>query len=111
MRIASAALTSDLDLNAVLQHVVDPAASWSMLAMLALGVLNTEGTEIEQFITAGHSQRNAIRALAPFPRGHGLLGAIIKERRPIRWTTSQRTRGQPAIPAITPICTRFWACR
>ncbi len=49
----------------------------------ALGVLNVEGTEIEQFITAGIPSKMRAR-IGPFPRGHGLLGAIIKEGRAIR---------------------------
>jgi signal transduction histidine kinase len=83
MRAAASALTSDLDLNAVLQKVVDLSRELVNARYAALGVLNAEGTEIEQFITAGISSKQRAR-IGPFPRGRGLLGAIIKEGRPIR---------------------------
>jgi signal transduction histidine kinase len=83
MRAASSALTSELDLSVVLQKVVDLSCELVNARYAALGVLNVDGTEIEQFITAGIP--NKMRAsIGPFPRGHGLLGAIIEEGRSIR---------------------------
>ena len=83
MRAASSALTSELDLSATLQKVVNLSRELVNARYAALGVLNAEGTEIEQFITAGIPSKMRAR-IGPFPRGHGLLGAIIKEGRSIR---------------------------
>jgi len=97
MRAASSALTSELDLNAVLQKVVDLSLELVNARYAALGVLNPEGTEIEQFITAGIPREMRAR-IGPFPRGHGLLGAIIEEGRSIRVdniAADPRSTGEP----------------
>ena len=74
---------SDLDLPDVLQHIVEGARELVGARYAALGVLDQTGTYLVDFITAGldDGQRALIGAL---PKGHGILGALIVDPRPIR---------------------------
>lgn len=80
---AAVTLTTELDLPAVLQKVVQLARELVHAQYGALGVLADDGRYIEQFITSGITpeQRKKLGAL---PRGHGLLGVLIHEGKPIR---------------------------
>lgn len=75
-------LTADLALDAVLQKVVDVSAQLVHARYGALGVLGDDGY-IHQFITTGISDADRARLGHP-PRGHGLLGVVIRERQPLR---------------------------
>lgn len=80
---AAIALTTELDLNTVLQKVVDLARTLVNAQYGALGVLQEDGKFIEQFITSGISPQQRAQMGVP-PRGHGLLGALIHEGTTIR---------------------------
>lgn len=49
----------------------------------ALGVLDPEGRELERFIYLGIDEETR-RAIGPLPRGHGLLGELIRNPEPLR---------------------------
>lgn len=83
LRDAALTLTTELDLGVVLQKVVDLARSLVQAKYGALGVLDDTGEQIEQFITSGITPEQRARIGAP-PRGHGLLGLLIKEGTSIR---------------------------
>lgn len=83
LRSAALTLTTELDLATVLQRVVDLARGLVDARYGALGVLDENGEYIEQFITSGITPEQRALLGAP-PRGHGLLGALIKEGTPIR---------------------------
>lgn len=74
---------SDLDLEAVLRHIVESAVSLVDARYGALGVLDETGTSLAQFITVGLEDQ-AYNAIGPLPKGHGILGLLIVEPRPIR---------------------------
>jgi two-component system, NarL family, sensor histidine kinase DevS len=83
LREAALSLTTELDMGHVLQKVVDLSRSLVNARYAALGVLDDAGESIEQFITTGIDP--VLRAqMGELPRGHGLLGALIKEGNPIR---------------------------
>lgn len=75
-------LASELSLPVVLQRIVDLAAEVAEARYGALGVVGGDG-RITDFITTGLSsgQREAIGTL---PHGEGILGALIKDARPLR---------------------------
>lgn len=79
---AAVALTTELDVGAVLQKVVDLARDLVSAQYGALGVLDAEGRFIEQFITSGITPEQRAK-LGELPRGHGLLGVLIHEGKPI----------------------------
>jgi signal transduction histidine kinase len=80
---AGIALNSELSLDALLQKVVDAAASLTGAKYAALGVIDESGGALERFITAGidPETRTAIGAL---PIGRGILGVLISDARPLR---------------------------
>src|SRR5438552_8543086 len=83
LREASLALTTELDLQTVLQKVVDLARGLVRARYGALGVLEENGVYIQQFITSGITPEQRALLGEP-PRGHGLLGVLIREGTPIR---------------------------
>lgn len=74
---------SDLDQPAVLKRIVESAAFLVDARYGALGVLNEESPELAQFITSGLDDAD-INKIGPFPKGHGILGLLIAEPRPLR---------------------------
>lgn len=80
---AAIALTTELDLSTVLQKVIDLSRGLVGARYGALGVLQENGQFIEQFITSGLAPEQRA-ALGDLPRGHGLLGALIHDGKPIR---------------------------
>lgn len=94
---AAVVLTTELELQAVLQKVVDLAHNLVGAHYGALGVLQPDGRFIEQFITVGiDPEQRAI--MGELPRGHGLLGVLIREGKPLRIPdigTDERSVGFP----------------
>ena len=74
---------SDLDLPSVLRHIVESAVALVDARYGALGVLDESGTSLSEFITVGLDEE-ARRRIGPLPKGHGILGLLIREPRPIR---------------------------
>lgn len=101
---ASIALTTEHDLTAVLQKVVDLSRALLNAKYGALGLLGEDGSTIAQLITSGLSPASRAR-MDHFPRTHGLLGVPIVEHRPVRVDSiadDPRARGFPANhPAMT----------
>jgi signal transduction histidine kinase len=80
---AGMALASELSLDAVLLRIVELAVDLTGARYGALGVLTPDGGSIEEFITVGITAEERA-ALGDPPTGHGLLGALIREARPLR---------------------------
>ena len=74
---------SDLDLETVLRRIVDSAVSLVDARYGALGVLDESGTSLSQFLTVGMDDET-YRAIGPLPKGHGILGLLIRDPKPIR---------------------------
>jgi signal transduction protein with GAF and PtsI domain len=80
---AGIAIVSQHDLKDVLQQVVDAARQVVDARYAALGVLADDGQSLVEFVTSGIDEADRQR-IGPLPRGHGLLGAVIREAKPIR---------------------------
>ncbi len=76
-------LLAELDLEAVLEHVLDAAVELTGARYAALGVLNRERTGLERFLTRGISEEES-RRIGELPRGRGVLGVLITDPRPLR---------------------------
>jgi signal transduction histidine kinase len=74
---------SDLDLPSVLRHIVESAVALVDVRYGALGVLDETGTSLAEFITVGIDEDDR-RLIGPLPKGHGILGLLIREPKPIR---------------------------
>jgi signal transduction histidine kinase len=73
---------TDLDLHSTLQRIVIAACRLTDAQYAALGVIGPDRTLVE-FITHGMSPENH-RLIGELPRGHGVLGLLIQDPRPIR---------------------------
>ena len=80
---AGALLTSELSLEGVIQQTVNIAAEVIGARYAAIGVLAPDGRVLESFTTYGITPEERARIGAP-PRGHGILGLVIREPRVIR---------------------------
>jgi signal transduction histidine kinase len=80
---AGTLLVSELSLEGVLEHTVQIAASVIGAKYAAIGVLAPDGRTIEKFHTHGMSEAERA-AIGPPPRGHGILGLVIREACVIR---------------------------
>ncbi len=84
-RLLDAVLTvgSDLDLPTVLHRIVETATDLVDARYGALGVLDESRTRLSQFITVGIDDDDRA-AIGDLPKGHGILGLLITDPRPIR---------------------------
>ncbi|MCA9873618.1 MAG: GAF domain-containing sensor histidine kinase [Ardenticatenaceae bacterium] len=79
---AALAIAAELTLEKVLKQIVDSARDLVGAQYAALGVPNAEG-RLETFVYSGMPTELA-RRIPHLPEGHGLLGALITDPRPIR---------------------------
>lgn len=87
--LASLSLASEPSLGGVLQRVVAIAAEVIGARYAAIGVLGPDGRMLESFTTHGISDEDRAR-IGPPPRGHGILGLVIREAKPIRLPDLER---------------------
>ena len=81
--VAASSLITEVSLEGVLQRVVEIAAEVIGAQYAAIGVLAPDGRLLESFTTYGMDAE--LRAkIGPLPRGHGILGLVIRAARPIR---------------------------
>jgi two-component system sensor histidine kinase DevS len=102
---AAVSLTSDLTLEAVLQKVVDLSREVVSARYGALGVLGSRG-EIERFITSGISAEERSR-IGAAPQGKGVLGALLREGKPLRIADLSRDSRSAGFPPQHPTMTSF----
>jgi GAF domain-containing protein len=99
------ALVSELDLEAVLEQVLETARDLTSARYAALGILDENKSELERFLTVGLDDEMR-RTIGPLPRGHGVLGELIRDPKPLRLpdvTAHPRSYGFP--PGHPPMTT------
>lgn len=74
---------SDLDVDVVLERVLEAARALTGARYAALGILDRSRSELDRFITAGLDEETR-RHIGALPRGRGVLGESIADRRPLR---------------------------
>ncbi len=74
---------SDLSLPDVLRRIVDAAVELVDARYGALGVLDENQHALSEFVNVGLRTEQSIE-IGPLPQGHGILGLLIVEPRPIR---------------------------
>ena len=80
---AGIALTQELSLDAVLEKLVETAASLTGAQYAALGVLDPAGSHLERFVTTGLDDETRA-AIGDLPRGGGILGVLIRDPQTLR---------------------------
>jgi signal transduction histidine kinase len=78
---AALAIASELHPDSVLQSITDSARQVVPAKYAALGVADDNG-RVHTFITSGLTHRERL-AIGEIPRGHGLIGALIKDGTPL----------------------------
>lgn len=107
---AGTAIVSEHELEGVLQRVVDSARFVVGARYAALGVLSSDAAAdppaLVQFVTSGvtDAERHAIGAA---PTGRGVLGAVIRERRPLRLSRLSDDPRSVGFPPHHPSMTSF----
>jgi signal transduction histidine kinase len=74
---------SELELPVVLRRIVEAATDLVDAAYGALGVLDEDGVGLAEFVWTGLTDEQ-FRAIGELPKGHGILGVLIVDPRPIR---------------------------
>jgi signal transduction histidine kinase len=80
---ATIRITAEHELDKVLQSVVDSAREVIGARYAALGILSIDGVELETFVASGIPQMQRSK-IGDAPTGKGVLGAVIKDPRPLR---------------------------
>jgi signal transduction histidine kinase len=76
-------LVGELDLESVLDRVLSVARELTGARYAALGILDERRTELERFLVSGIDEETQ-RAIGELPRGHGILGELIRRPQPLR---------------------------
>lgn len=102
---ANRAVVSHLELPTVLRTIAEAAVELVGARYGALGVI-AEGGGLEQFIHVGMAPDDVER-IGHLPEGHGLLGALIDDPRPIRIDSIAGDPRSAGFPAGHPPMTAF----
>ena len=76
-------LASDLELPSMLRRITEAAAELVDARYGALGVLDATKTRLAEFITIGIDDAGR-HAIGHLPEGHGILGLLIVDAKPLR---------------------------
>ena len=76
-------ILSQLDLDTVLERVLEAARDLTGSRYAALGVLDASRSELSRFLTRGIDEETRTQ-IGPLPRGHGVLGELIRNPVPLR---------------------------
>ncbi len=99
-------LVTELDLVAVLDRVLHTAREITGARYAALGILNEQRTELEQFLTSGVDEQTQ-RAIGALPRGRGVLGELIAHPEPLRLTDVGQHPSSYGFPVGHPVMRSF----
>jgi signal transduction histidine kinase len=95
--VAGIALASEGSLDDLLRRLLGLAAELTGARYAALGVIAPDRSGLERFLTRGLDAETEA-AIGSAPRGHGILGALIREAKPLRLhdlTSDPRSAGVP----------------
>ena len=99
-------LVTELELGKVLGTVLQTAREITGARYAALGILNEERTELEQFLTSGLDEQTK-RVIGDLPRGRGVLGALIEHQQPLRLAEVGQHASSYGFPAGHPVMRSF----
>lgn len=102
---ATQAISSDLELPSALRNVVEVACDLASASFGAIGVISPDGM-LGEFIHVGFSDAT-VAALGAPPSGHGLLGAVIADEKPIRLEHLSRDERSIGFPHAHPPMENF----
>jgi signal transduction histidine kinase len=103
---AVVAIGSGLDLRTTLHRIVELATDLVDARYGALGVLDPAGERLAEFLTVGIDDE-ARRSIGHLPEGHGILGVLILDARPLRLSDLSRHPESAGFPPNHPPMTSF----
>lgn len=80
---AVVSIGTGLELSTTLRLIIEAATSLADARYGALGVLDVAGTALSEFITVGIDEPTRAE-IGDLPKGHGILGLLIAQPRPLR---------------------------
>jgi len=98
-------LVAELEVEALLHHVLDTARELTGARYAALGILDEGKQELERFLFIGIDEETR-RQIGPLPRGQGVLGELIRRPEPLRLPdVAQHPRSYGFPPGHPPMTT------
>jgi signal transduction histidine kinase len=99
-------LVAERDLETLLMRVVEAARELTGARYAALGVLDASKRQLERFLYLGVDEQTRT-AIGPLPRGHGILGELIRHPEPLRLRRISDHPRSYGFPAHHPKMTTF----
>jgi signal transduction histidine kinase len=99
-------LVTELDLDVVLDRVLETAREVTGARYAALGILNEQRTELQQFLTTGVDEQTK-RAIGDLPRGRGVLGTLIEHQQVLRLADVGQHPSSYGFPVGHPVMRSF----
>jgi len=103
---AGRSVVSERELEAVLDRLLAYARELTGAQYAAIGILDESREKLADFITAG-IEPEAHRSIGALPRGHGVLGLLISDPRPLRLTDVSAHARSYGFPTAHPRMTTF----
>lgn len=102
-------LSSELSLEALLRKLIETAVGLTGARYGALGVIDQAGTGLDQFITVGIDAETRAM-IGDDPRGRGILGVPIRDRKPLRLENLADDPRSVGFPPGHPAMASFLGC-
>lgn len=102
-------LVSNLDPESLLQQILEVASDLTDASYAALGILDADKRELERFLFRGIDEETRQR-IGPLPRGHGILGELIRNPATLRLGQIGEHPRSYGFPAEHPPMTSFLGC-
>jgi signal transduction histidine kinase len=99
-------LVTELDLDVVLDRLLETAREVTGARYAALGILNEQRTELQQFLTTGVDEQTK-RAIGDLPRGRGVLGTLIEHQQALRLADVGQHPSSYGFPVGHPVMRSF----
>jgi signal transduction histidine kinase len=99
-------IETDADLDGLLSRIIETASRLVGARYGALGVISRDGTTLSRFITYGLDPEERA-SIGVEPRGHGLLGEIIRRRTTLRIDELAQHENSSGFPPNHPPMQRF----
>jgi signal transduction histidine kinase len=95
------AVASGLELDTTLRRIVHAAIELVDCRYGALGVLNADGKGLAEFVYEGIDEQTR-REIGHLPEGHGLIGLLIRQPKPIRLDNLSQHMSSSGVPPHHP---------
>lgn len=103
---AVTAVAGNLDLPQTLRRIIAAASELADARYVALGVIDDDGEGLSQFLNTGLTDEQVVE-IGPLPEGHGILGLLITDPKPLRLHDLREHPDSYGFPAHHPAMSSF----